>query len=384
MGSSILQAILGGVSGGASGLTAVREQRRLEEEQRQKAEEAKRQAERQAMLDRVGLVEKGFVPESSAGAMDMPGAAPRTPFMSQVLSSGERMVMEQSPQMRTHEAATRKAVTERGIARAGEERAAQQFQAYYDSLSPEQQERFGPALRGAQAGIPANVMQQMLPRDTGMSDYQREQIRLGEERLRLQRQQAGAARTTGEVNWQTLTDPETGNLLQLNPRTGETRPVVGAGGQPVLGAAGTRATEGERKASAFLTQAEAANTIIDDVISGGKKVPSLVERTTSAIFPSATPYVSSKEYERMERAGLRLADAWLRFTSGAAVPEPEVRRQAMAFMPQPGEGEQTLREKQAARQLIIESLQQAAGRARPKTAVPQDTVRRPPLSDFLR
>jgi hypothetical protein len=112
-----LRAALGAVGGGFEGYA------KLQESQRDEAERA-RQAERQAMLDRVGLVEKGFVPESSAGAMDMPGAAPRTPFMSQVLSSGERMVMEQSPQMRTHEAATRKAVTERGIARAGEERAA--------------------------------------------------------------------------------------------------------------------------------------------------------------------------------------------------------------------------------------------------------------------
>jgi hypothetical protein len=192
-----LQAILGGVAGGASGITAVREQRRLEEEQRQKAEEAKRQAERQAMLDRIGLVEKGFVPESSAGAMDMPGATPRTPFMRQALASGEQMVMERSPQMRAHETEMRKTTAERGVARAGEERKAQQFQEYYGSLSPEQQERFGPALRGAQAGIPASVMQQMLPRDTGMSDYQREQVRLGEERLRLQRQQAARAGGAG-------------------------------------------------------------------------------------------------------------------------------------------------------------------------------------------
>jgi 5-formyltetrahydrofolate cyclo-ligase len=124
MGSSILQAILGGVAGGASGISEAREQRRLEEEQRQKAEEAKRQAERQAMLDRIGLVEKGFVPQDQMGAMDMPGATPRTPFMSQALASGERMVMEKSPQMRAHETEMRKATAERGVARAGEERTA--------------------------------------------------------------------------------------------------------------------------------------------------------------------------------------------------------------------------------------------------------------------
>jgi len=44
--------------------------------------------------------------------------------MSQALASGERMVMEKSPQMRAHETEMRKATAERGVARAGEERTA--------------------------------------------------------------------------------------------------------------------------------------------------------------------------------------------------------------------------------------------------------------------
>jgi len=200
MGSSILQAILGGVAGGASGITAVREQRRLEEEQRQKAEEAKRQAERQAMLDRIGLVEKGFVPESSAGAMDMPGATPRTPFLSQALASGERMVMEQSPQMRTHEAATRKAVMERGIARAGEERAAataeqraQSIDAALDAAG------IGPEKRGlVRSG--ALKASDVMPKDTGMTEYQRESLALRRAQMgREQGTQSAAARATTDT-----------------------------------------------------------------------------------------------------------------------------------------------------------------------------------------
>jgi hypothetical protein len=193
MGSSILQAILGGVAGGASGITAVREQRRLEEEQRQKAEEAKRQAERQAMLDRIGLVEKGFVPESSAGAMDMPGATPRTPFMRQALASGERMVMERSPQMRAHETEMRKATTERGIARAGEERTAAAAEQRAGSIDAALEAAgIGSEQRGlVRSG--ALKASDVMPKDTGMTDYQRES-------LALRRQQAARAGQAGAAS----------------------------------------------------------------------------------------------------------------------------------------------------------------------------------------
>jgi hypothetical protein len=200
MGSSILQAILGGVAGGASGITAVREQRRLEEEQRQKAEEAKRQAERQAMLDRIGLVEKGFVPESSAGAMDMPGATPRTPFMRQALASGEQMVMERSPQMRAHETEMRKATTERGIARAGEERTA--------AAAEQRSQSIDAALEAAGIGSEQRGLvrsgalkaSDVMPKDTGMTDYQRESLALRRAQMARERgTQSAAMRATTDT-----------------------------------------------------------------------------------------------------------------------------------------------------------------------------------------
>ena len=158
MGSSILQAILGGVAGGAEGISQVREQRRLEEER-------KAEAERRARAERLQYVSAGFVPEASVGAMDMPGATPRKPFMSAVLSDGERMVMERSPQQMQHEAKMREHQEKRGAERAAEERQAKQMGAFIESLSPEEQSRVGTALRAVQAGAPTAFAQQLVPRE---------------------------------------------------------------------------------------------------------------------------------------------------------------------------------------------------------------------------
>jgi len=134
-------------------------------------------------------------------------------------------------------------------------------------------------------------------------------------------------------------------------------------------------TEGQRKASAFLRQAEAANQAIESVAGvttdpktggvgqAGKRTPTLFERATTAVgLGGASNYLKSDEYRRMESAALRLSDAWLRYTSGAAVPEPEVKRFAQGFLPAPGDDEQTLRDKAEARRLIIVSLREGVGK----------------------
>lgn len=358
MGSSILQAILGGVAGGASGIAEVREARRLEEERKRQQQEMERQRERQEMLDRVGLAERGWTtPEkrteqlrgaapglqsvlSSAASM-MGGGAPRAinmPSLQQgagmfgapageITVAGQRLVLPESePARRAREKAFE----------TGEERGRlQEERQYQERLTQQEQQR----LR-TQRDEQAKAAQA-----AGLSGREVDLIRSGAvsyNDLMSERRMRGES----ERNYQL-------RLRELGIKERE-------------GAGAPKTTEGERKASAFLTQAEAAAKIIDEVVAGGKRVPSITERVSAGVLGGAvSPFVSSKEQERINAAGLRLADSWLRFTSGAAVPESEVRRYAMAFMPQPGEDEQTLADKAEARQYIIESLRQAAGRARP-------------------
>jgi hypothetical protein len=175
-----------------------------------------------------------------------------------------------------------------------------------------------------------------------------------------------APRTQYDAARGVIIDLDTGRVIQ--PQGLPDRPAAGGGGRPM--------TEGQRKAEAFLTQARAANEVIENVVGveqdpqsgeitgGGRKAPTLWEGFTSR-FPGAgtSNFLRSDEYRRMEAAALRLSDSWLRYTSGAAVPEPEVRRFAQSFLPAPGDDPKTLLDKAKARRLILTSLEQGVGRA---------------------
>ena len=93
--TNILSTILGGFGGGAEGGLAQRERSLAEQERRRAADAAER-------AERLGFLKAGFVPESSAGARDMPGATPRTPFATQEMPGGERVVMPDSPTQTAH------------------------------------------------------------------------------------------------------------------------------------------------------------------------------------------------------------------------------------------------------------------------------------------
>lgn len=362
MGSSILQAILGGVAGGASGIAEVREARRLEEERKAQQQELERQRKRQEMLDIAGLSREGWMaPEkrteqlrgaspglqsvlSSAASM-MGGGAPKAINMPSLqqgagmfgapageieVPGGRKLILAESdPARRARERAFE----------AGEERGRlQEERQYQERLEQQEQQRIR-----TQRDEQAKAAQA-----AGLSGREVDLIRSGAvsyKDMMSERRMRGESERDYKLRLREL------GIKEMTAREGAGAP---------------KTTEGERKASAFLTQAEAAAKIIDEVIAGGKRVPSITERVSAGVLGGAvSPFVSSKEQERINAAGLRLADSWLRFTSGAAVPESEVRRYAMAFMPQPGEDEQTLVDKAEARQYIIESLRQAAGRARP-------------------
>lgn len=200
------------------------------------------------------------------------------------------------------------------------------------------------------------LLERKFPRDTPTYDSARGAVvnpRTGE----VQALEGLPDRPSTENPWQY--DPNRGALV--NTRTGEVK--VPEGLPARTSTTPVRTTEGQRKASAFYTQAEDANRIIETVIAGGKRAPTFGENVAGRLGFGVGNYLTSDDNRRMMAAAMRLADSWLRFTSGAAVPEPEVRRNAMAFLPQPGDDDQTLADKANARRLILESLKQAMGQA---------------------
>jgi hypothetical protein len=73
--------------------------------------------------------------------------------------------------------------------------------------------------------------------------------------------------------------------------------------------------------------------------------------------------VATEKQQLLDNAGMIVADAYIRLTSGANAPEPEVRRTMQMIVPQPGDSPALLAQKMKNRQALAMALKAAAGRA---------------------
>lgn len=134
-------------------------------------------------------------------------------------------------------------------------------------------------------------------------------------------------------------------------------------------------TEGERKAAAFYKSGEYGYTALERIIAGDdpatpqvetgkpKPVPGFFASARQRIGMGVGNVMTNDQVRQMRQAGLMLSDAWLRYTSGAAVPEQEVERFRDSFLPQPGDDPGTLALKSGARKVIIDAIRSGASRA---------------------
>lgn len=124
-------------------------------------------------------------------------------------------------------------------------------------------------------------------------------------------------------------------------------------------AQGLDATEGERKAAAFLIRALGANTTYE---SAGVGPRSLIGQAAKDNFPSVTNYFTDGDRQAAESAQDEFIAASLRQDSGAAIPEEELERQRRIYFPMPGDGPEALEQKRQARIRAITGLEQSSGR----------------------
>lgn len=124
-------------------------------------------------------------------------------------------------------------------------------------------------------------------------------------------------------------------------------------------AQGLDATEGERKAAAFLIRALGANTTYE---SAGVGPRSLIGQAAKDTFPGITNYFTEGERQAAESAQDEFIAASLRQDSGAAIPEEELERQRRIYFPMPGDGPEALEQKRQARIRAITGLEQSSGR----------------------
>ena len=162
-----------------------------------------------------------------------------------------------------------------------------------------------------------------------------------------------------------------GQLVDLD--TGRASPIQGYTPPPAAPPTPPKAslpTEGERKAAAFYASGKQGFEMLEGLLAQqGKEVPGFVAQTAQRIGLGAGNVMTNAEMRQMRQAGLMLSDAWLRYTSGAAVPEQEVERFAESFIPRAGDDPTTLAQKKASRAVIIEALRRGAGRALDPAAV---------------
>jgi hypothetical protein len=166
----------------------------------------------------------------------------------------------------------------------------------------------------------------------------------------------------------------------VDTRTGQARPVMGQGGQPLTGggkplteaqgnsvAFGARAIESNRIATE-LEKAGTTNTgIIRGAIGGtvgmapfvGEKMQQAVQSAMN-VFPTYAGGPNEMQ-QQTDQARRNFISAVLRKESGAAIPTDEYANEEKKYFPQVGDSPKVVQQKQKARELAIEALKAQAG-----------------------
>jgi hypothetical protein len=161
--------------------------------------------------------------------------------------------------------------------------------------------------------------------------------------------------TAGQV-----VEREDGTFL-VDTRTGQARPVMNQGGQPLTGA-GKPLTESQGKASAFQSQMVSANNAVNTLEAQGFDPTSFKSQTAVKLAGGAANIAIPVAAQQYKQAQDQWSEAYLRFKTGAAATEPEVVRNNRTFFPVFGDKPEQIAQKAAAREQAERDIGIAAGR----------------------
>jgi hypothetical protein len=137
-------------------------------------------------------------------------------------------------------------------------------------------------------------------------------------------------------------------------------------------AEGRKPTESEQKAAGFSQRMELSNQLITDLenkVIGQGKDPSVMYPTTETQAYGGIPFignyartkVSSTEQQQYRQAQENWVRANLRKESGAVIGADEMADEIRTYFPQPNESQETIAQKQLARQVTQNAMKTAAG-----------------------
>jgi hypothetical protein len=180
--------------------------------------------------------------------------------------------------------------------------------------------------------------------------------------------------TAGQV-----VEREDGTFL-IDTRTGQARPVMGQGGQPLVGG-GKPLTETQGNAVSFGARAVEANRIATDlekqgvtntgvirtvaggVLGGAPIVGDKLEQNVRSSFNVLPTYLGgpNPQQQQNDQARRDFVSAVLRKESGAAISASEYANEEKKYFPQLGDSEAVIKQKQNSRLKAIEGLKSQAG-----------------------
>jgi hypothetical protein len=163
-------------------------------------------------------------------------------------------------------------------------------------------------------------------------------------------------------------------LILVDPRTGTSKPVLGANGQ-VAGkpiSAAKPLTEGQAKANIFGGRMAEANAIIDEMAGNGVTRPGNIKQTAEGIAGAIpiigdslaagagalTNFTQSSGQQQVEQAQRDFINAVLRRESGAAIAPSEFENARKQYFPQIGDSPAVLKQKSDNRKLATNLMLQ--------------------------
>jgi hypothetical protein len=190
----------------------------------------------------------------------------------------------------------------------------------------------------------------------------------------LQRIPKSQMPTAGQV-----VERDDGTFL-IDTRTGQARPVMGQGGQPLVGG-GKPLTETQGNAVSFGARAVEANRIATDlekqgvtntgvirtvaggVLGGAPIIGDKLEQNVRSTFNVLPTYLGgpNPQQQQNDQARRDFVSAVLRKESGAAISATEYANEEKKYFPQLGDSEQVIQQKQNSRLKAIEGLKSQAG-----------------------
>lgn len=176
-----------------------------------------------------------------------------------------------------------------------------------------------------------------------------------------------------------IVERDDGTFL-IDTRTGQARPVMGQGGEPLVGG-GKPLTETQGNAVSFGARAVEANRIATDlekqgvtntgvirtvaggVLGGAPIIGDKLEQNVRSTFNVLPTYLGgpNPQQQQNDQARRDFVSAVLRKESGAAISASEYANEEKKYFPQLGDSDQVIKQKQSSRLKAIEGLKSQAG-----------------------